>query len=341
MHPRGDIYATRVSAAGVLLDPAGIVVANTTLPEETPTVVSSGGVTLFAYSSFVQAAPYANMRLTLRAAGVPAAPQSVTAVAQATFQIGVSWADLDNESGYKVERSPNGKTGWAQVGTTAVNVTSWIDTGLTPATSYFYRVRGTNEFGDGVYSSVVQAATLAAPPMRIARVTIDDGSVQRSVVRSLSVTFNGVATIGSGAFELIRTGGAAVTLNVAIQLVNGQTVATLTFANGTDPGSGSLSDGGYTLTVRGDRITDSAGYALDGDGNGIVGGNSTTAFHRYYGDINGDRRVDIADFGMFSTTFGLHTGQPGFNVACDFNGDGVIDIADFGQFSIRFFMTLP
>ena len=62
---------------------------------------------------------------------------------------------------------------------------------------------------------------------------------------------------------------------------------------------------------------------------------------RFYGDANGDRHVDIADFALFSGTFNLSTGQTGFLDYFDFNGDGHIDIADFGQFSIRFFTPLP
>jgi hypothetical protein len=68
---------------------------------------------------------------------------------------------------------------------------------------------------------------------------------------------------------------------------------------------------------------------------------NVTDFHRFYGDSNGDARVDIADFGPFSATFGLNSSQTGFLGYFDYNNDGRIDIADFGQFSIRFFTTLP
>jgi hypothetical protein len=87
------------------------------------------------------------------------------------------------------------------------------------------------------------------------------------------------------------------------------------------------------------------GQALDGDANGTPGDNYTfgdaQGLFRFYGDINGDRNVDIADFGQLSLTYGLSSGQMGFNSAFDFNNDGVIDIADFGQFAIRIFTVLP
>jgi hypothetical protein len=69
--------------------------------------------------------------------------------------------------------------------------------------------------------------------------------------------------------------------------------------------------------------------------------NSVTNFHRFFGDSNGDTNVDISDFGLFSGTFGLNSGQIGFLSYFDFNNDNVIDITDFGQFSIRIFTVLP
>jgi hypothetical protein len=103
---------------------------------------------------------------------------------------------------------------------------------------------------------------------------------------------------------------------------------------------GSLADGNYSLTTLAKQIS-AGGVALDGNGDGTGGDNNTFGVFRFFGDINGDRHVDIADFGLFSTTFNLNAGQPGFLAAFDFNGDGHIDIADFGQFSARFFTNLP
>jgi hypothetical protein len=47
-----------------------------------------------------------------------------------------------------------------------------------------------------------------------------------------------------------------------------------------------------------------------------------------YGDVNKDGSVDINDLLLFAASWGLSTGNPGFNAACDFNGDGTVDISD-------------
>ncbi|MHB1557987.1 MAG: GEVED domain-containing protein [Isosphaeraceae bacterium] len=66
-------------------------------------------------------------------------------------------------------------------------------------------------------------------PTEVAQVQIGNGTAQRSMIRSLTVTFSGPVNILPGAFTLQDQRGRTVKLNVATALVNGQTVATLTF----------------------------------------------------------------------------------------------------------------
>jgi len=94
----------------------------------------------------------------------PAAPDGVTATAVSSTQIDVAWQDVAGESGYRVQRSANGSTGWTQVGTTDSDVVSFSDVGLAASTTYFYRVVATSLNGDSAPSAVVSATTLAPPP---------------------------------------------------------------------------------------------------------------------------------------------------------------------------------
>jgi hypothetical protein len=195
-----------------------------------------------------------------------------------------------------------------------------------------------NGFGD--------VFTYVTPP-RVQSAQINDGAAQRSRVTTLQLTFSTEVTFAgpvASAFTLTRNGGGAVIFTATANLVNGVTVVTLNSFTGSEAQFGSLNDGRYTLTALASQIS-TEGFALDGDGDGQPGGDyhfgDAQGLFRFYGDINGDRHVDIADFGLFSSTFNLSTGQTGFLAAFDFNGDGHIDIADFGQFSIRFFTVLP
>jgi hypothetical protein len=173
----------------------------------------------------------------------------------------------------------------------------------------------------------------------IASTQINDGSAQRSRVTSLTVTFDTAVTFAgavANAFTLIRNGGMPVSFTASAALVNGVTVVSLTSFTGAGTQFGSLADGRYTLTALASQISANgqqmASNYTFGEAQGLF---------RFFGDINGDRSVDIGDFGLFSSTFGLSSTQTGFIGAFDFNGDGVIDIADFGQFSIRIFTVLP
>lgn len=95
----------------------------------------------------------------------PAAPSSLSATAISTTQIDLTWTDnSSNETSFRVERSPNGSTGWASVGTNAADDNTFSNTGLTCGTQYFYRVFAVNGVGDSTASNTANATTSACPP---------------------------------------------------------------------------------------------------------------------------------------------------------------------------------
>ncbi len=167
-------------------------------------------------------------------------------------------------------------------------------------------------------------------PPNVASLVVDNGDVQRSMVRSLTVAFNQVVTVGANAFEVRLVGGAAVPFTPSVSVVNGQTVVLLTVTGGS-----SLADGRYTLTVRANQVTDGLGNQLDG------GTDYLANFHRLYGDVNGDATVNAFDYGQFRPAFGSSTGDPTFVEWLDFDGDGTINAFDLGQFRDRFGISLP
>ena len=92
------------------------------------------------------------------------------------------------------------------------------------------------------------------------------------MIDSLTLTFSGLVTFDSGAFQLVKQGGGTEGVLVSTSVVNGDTVAVLTFT-GSDIIGGSLGDGRYTLTLVASKVHDQYGQALDGDRDGQVGGN--------------------------------------------------------------------
>jgi titin len=102
----------------------------------------------------------------------PAPPAALVAVAHSSGQIDLTWADASvNELGFQIERSLTTGAGFAPVATTSPNATSFSNTGLTAATSYFYRVKAVNAGGSSAYSAEASATTLATPPVPPAALT--------------------------------------------------------------------------------------------------------------------------------------------------------------------------
>jgi hypothetical protein len=176
---------------------------------------------------------------------------------------------------------------------------------------------------------------LAGAPLKVESVVLNDGSAQRSMVNRITVTFGGAVVLDPGAIELRRQDGGVVDANIAISLVNGRTVAELTFAGSAFVG-GSLADGSYTLTVRADHVHDRWGRELDGDGDGSAGGDRVDGFTRLFGDADGDGHVDRQDRALFRSAFGQRAGEAGYLWYFDFDGDGAVDGHDNGQFNRRF-----
>jgi hypothetical protein len=225
--------------------------------------------------------------------------------------------------------------GQATVSAQAVNgIATFSNLTITAAGSYILRATDTNPNLDPGFAPFTVTGQQVA-------VKVDDGSVQRSMVRSLTVTFAGAATFAGAplaAFQLTGPNG-AVGLNVSVNSMIGTTVATLTFNDPSVVG-GSLADGNYTLRVLSSQVKIN-GLAIDGDADGAPGGDSVTSFFRLYGDLNGDRAVDGFDLTVFRAAFGTVLGDPNYHDYLDLNGDGAIDGLELTAFRNHFGMILP
>ena len=161
---------------------------------------------------------------------------------------------------------------------------------------------------------------------QVESVVVNDGSAQRSMVSEITVTFSEqVNGVDASAFILMNTTtNTQVVPTVTTQLIDGKTVATLTFS-GSGISGGSLADGNYQLTTVAGSTSDAAGNQLDGNGDGTSGDNAIEDFFRFYGDVDGDRDVDRRDLLFFGRAYVKSWFNLTFDSAFDADGDGDAD----------------
>jgi fibronectin-binding autotransporter adhesin len=206
----------------------------------------------------------------------------------------------------------------------------------------------------------------AQPPVTVQNLQIDNGLAQRSMVRSLTLTFSQPVTLAGTPFALTRNTSlneqAGVTGLVNILATQGpaNTVVITFLTSGANPVNGvnnvagmnfSLPDGRYTLTINASLVTATAdGSNLDGDNNGVAGGNyvlasaagpaAPTNIFRFFGDQNGDGAVGTNDFSPGFKQANGTTPTPA-NDYFDYNENNNIGTDDFTQFKARFQVTFP
>jgi hypothetical protein len=84
----------------------------------------------------------------------PPQATSLVVAGTSTTTIALDWADVEDETGYRIERSLGGDSSWATIATTGADITEHLDPGLAPNTTYRYRVVAMNEGGESPPSDV-------------------------------------------------------------------------------------------------------------------------------------------------------------------------------------------
>lgn len=173
--------------------------------------INSGSLTNIATATFT------GVRTVGTIVASPEAPTNLTSTVNSVTQITLNWTDnSSDETGFKIERSPDGTTGWSQIATPAANATSFVNTGLTASTSYHYRVRATNAGGDSAWSGITNPST---PPATLLAQTITFGTLAAK-------------SLGDAPFTLAASASSGLTVsyasgNSAVATVSGNTVTIL------------------------------------------------------------------------------------------------------------------
>jgi hypothetical protein len=196
--------------------------------------------------------------------------------------------------------------------------------GFTPADVGSYSVRLTVSDGDG--GTTTQSAVIAVTPapLNVLGVEINDGSAQRSMVTSITLTFdNPVTSLDPHAIEVRQ--GVTSLFPTDLTIVGNQVIVRFTGLPGVV--GGSLADGVYTLIEHQALIHAGPNRQLLVD--------RADAFFRLFGDSNGDGRVDDTDRTAFLAAYRSRKGMANYRSFFDFNGDGVIDSTDYFEFLRR------
>jgi hypothetical protein len=166
--------------------------------------------------------------------------------------------------------------------------------------------------------SVAAVSPPVATPPKVAGTVVNDGAAQRSMVKSVRVSFDAVVSIDLAGVTLTDSTGRAAPFGGG----------TTTYANGTTlfsllpVGVGStVADGRYTLTIKAGAVkTSTGGTAMAVD--------YTFGFTRLFGDLNGDGVYDREARTLVKQLQGITARDPRFVAALDSNADGVIDATD-------------
>jgi hypothetical protein len=96
----------------------------------------------------------------------PSAPSGLTVTAVAAAQINLKWTDNStDETGFKLEWSANGTTGWTQAAVFAANAATGADGTVPCATTRYYRVSAVGAAGTSAATAAVSATTTACPAL--------------------------------------------------------------------------------------------------------------------------------------------------------------------------------
>ncbi|HEX8618752.1 MAG TPA: Calx-beta domain-containing protein [Thermoanaerobaculia bacterium] len=172
----------------------------------------------------------------------PPTPIGVVANALSTTAITINWLAVPGATTYQIERQTSAAGAFTLVGTAATH--SFINTGLTAATAYRYRVRAMNAFGVSAFSAPDVGTTVV-----FADAVLTGVKVKATHLAELRAATNALRTF-AGLAAATFTG--AATTGTAVQAVH---ITELRTAVDAARSAMSLSTGGYTdASLAGTRI---------------------------------------------------------------------------------------
>ncbi len=147
-------------------------------------------------------------------AATPSTPVQVTGLTAGTTtqtNVPLSWTAVSGATGYTLEQASSANGTFTPIYTGSL--TSYTNTGLAAATTYYYRVKASNTIGSGPYSTTLtastQAATVATPAQVLGVTAVAANAFQVSVAWSPATNASSYqierATSATGPWLLVAT----------------------------------------------------------------------------------------------------------------------------------------
>jgi len=227
----------------------------------------------------------------------------VVATAISATSIRITWTDAaTNETGFRVDRSGDGGSTWVQAASAQANAATLTNYSLIQGTSYTFRVRSYDNFGNSAWSNLAEATTFSPPGAPT--------GVTASALSATTVRLNWTDTAASETgFKVERS-------------TDGTNFAVVTYAarNATTATTGSLSPStAYSFRVR----------AYDG---GIDGAPSAVVSATTLGLPSAPADLTVTSLGATSVRLAwtdTSTGEQGFRI--DASKDGGANWAQVNQ----------
>jgi|GEM_PF-1136613 fibronectin type 3 domain-containing protein/putative cell wall-binding protein len=133
-------------------------------------------------------------------ASVPTAPANLTSKSQSISQIALSWLTVNGATSYAVYRASSYYGSYYQIA--KVSSTSYINSGLSPNTTYYYKIKAMNGTGSSAFSPVASTTTALSIPSAPANLTATPKS-------SSQITLSWSAVSGAASYSIYRSSSAS------------------------------------------------------------------------------------------------------------------------------------
>lgn len=197
---------------------------------------------------------------------VPKAPGNILATALSYNKIAVTWADSsNNETGFEIYRATSLAGPYATIATVAANQTAYTDSNLVALTTYYYRLKAINKYGDsgfnqsesGGFQYGVYAGTFSTMPDFSTLTPVKTGNVDnitlgvRDRETNYAIKFSGyvnIPTTGNYTFYTASDDGSKLYIN---GFAESNLVVNNNYLQGTTERSGTitLAKGRYPIYV--------------------------------------------------------------------------------------------